>query len=315
MGYILSNLKQQDFPIFLDKVLIPPLKCQGIKTKLTKFILSNIKWKGEGVWYDPFLGSGVVSFNAKPKRAVLSDINPYIIDFYESIKNGLITQENISSFLTDHGEKLKETDTTEDSYYYTMRKAFNKNKNPKYFLFLNRSCYNGVVRFNTEGNFNTPFCKKPNRFSKNLITKIVNQIRWVQDLLKEYPYSFETNSWEQVINNANENDFVYLDPPYYGRNATYFNSWSQQDMEKLFEWTLNTKSGYAITMWYQNSYRKNEFIEKFQKNNVLKKYVQYYFVGSTKTTRYRMTEALIIKPDCATAKTNGDNNPYKFLKK
>ena len=55
------------FPKDLERVKVPPIKCQGIKTKLVEFITSSIKWEGDGTWYEPFMGSGVVTFNALPQ--------------------------------------------------------------------------------------------------------------------------------------------------------------------------------------------------------------------------------------------------------
>jgi DNA adenine methylase len=60
-------------------VKIPPIKCQGIKTKLVDFIRDNIVWNKQGNWIEPFLGSGVVAFNIGPEKAVLSDTNKHII--------------------------------------------------------------------------------------------------------------------------------------------------------------------------------------------------------------------------------------------
>jgi len=68
------------------KVKVPPLKIQGIKTKLVPFILKNITWHGNGKWIEPFLGSGVVAFNVRPDRALLADVNPHIISVYQAIR-------------------------------------------------------------------------------------------------------------------------------------------------------------------------------------------------------------------------------------
>ncbi len=68
------------------KVRVPPIKCQGIKTKLVPWILSNARLPRGGVWIEPFMGSGVVGFNARPKRAVFGDLNPHIINFYRALQ-------------------------------------------------------------------------------------------------------------------------------------------------------------------------------------------------------------------------------------
>lgn len=73
------------------KVHVPPIKSQGIKTKLVSWIQSKVPRELKGVWIEPFVGTGAVVFNLAPKRAILSDINPHIIRFYHSIAHGEIT--------------------------------------------------------------------------------------------------------------------------------------------------------------------------------------------------------------------------------
>jgi DNA adenine methylase len=80
-------------PKKVQKVLIPPIKSQGIKTKLIRFILSNISWDGGGRWIEPFLGSGVVLFNVQPQQAIVNDINPHIIRLYQMIYTGDLTPD------------------------------------------------------------------------------------------------------------------------------------------------------------------------------------------------------------------------------
>ena len=81
------------------KVNIPPIKSQGIKSKLVPWI-DNITPDGfEGRWIEPFMGTGVVAFNLAPKHALLCDTNPHLINFYESIAKGEITQELVRDFL------------------------------------------------------------------------------------------------------------------------------------------------------------------------------------------------------------------------
>ena len=67
------------------KVKIPPIKSQGIKTKLVPWINSLVPPDFNGVWIEPFLGTGVVAFNIAPERALLCDTNPHLINFYQPI--------------------------------------------------------------------------------------------------------------------------------------------------------------------------------------------------------------------------------------
>ena len=81
------------------KTLIPPLKIQGIKSKLVAHIKSHISWDYQGMYFEPFMGSGVVGFNIAPKRAIFSDNNPHIIHFYQAIQQGIINRDSIREYL------------------------------------------------------------------------------------------------------------------------------------------------------------------------------------------------------------------------
>jgi DNA adenine methylase len=72
-------------------VKVPPLKCQGIKTKLVEWIKDHSALASDGMWIEPFMGSGVVGFNVRPSRAIFADVNPHIINFYNAIKQKSIT--------------------------------------------------------------------------------------------------------------------------------------------------------------------------------------------------------------------------------
>ena len=102
-----------------------------------------------------------------------------------------------------------------------MRNCFNHNGDPHYFLFLNRSDFNGMIRFNRHGEFNVPFCQKPDRFSKAYITKICNQIAKIALIMQGKEWIFKCSSWQGIFAYATENDYIYLDPPYIGRDTSY----------------------------------------------------------------------------------------------
>ena len=89
------------------KTLVPPIKCQGIKTKLVPTLRQIVPADIEGRWIEPFCGSAVVAFNLRPKRAILSDANPHIMRFYEAIRRGEITSGKVRSHLEEANEKLK----------------------------------------------------------------------------------------------------------------------------------------------------------------------------------------------------------------
>ena len=141
------------------KIFVPPIKSQGIKTKLVPWIKQIVPENFNGVWIEPFMGTGVVAFNIKPKKAILCDTNPHLINFYNSLKDETITPNIVRVFLEEEGKKLENI----EDYYYQVRDRFNANHNPLDFLFINRAGFNGMIRFNSNGKHNVPFCKKTKR--------------------------------------------------------------------------------------------------------------------------------------------------------
>lgn len=283
-------------PKRVHDVHVPPLKCQGIKTKLVDFISSNVHWSGDGRWIEPFLGSGVVAFNIEPAHAILADANPHIIDFYRGVQSGRITTRKVRRFLEDHGPKLEEEG---EDYYYEMRDEFNKNHDPLYLLFLNRSCYNGMMRFNLSGGFNVPFCKKPERFTNNsgaYVTKIVNQVGELAAILEDKDWVFKELDWEETLAEAAAEDFIYLDPPYVGRHTGYVGNWDEEDAVNLAKETKSSPADWALSMWKENKYRENAHLEDCWSGGVLRTFSHFYHVGSTEDLRNEMEEALVIKP-------------------
>src|SRR5437588_5816398 len=132
------------FPKTIQKVIVPPVKCQGIKTKLIPFIGQNIIWEGKGKWIEPFLGSGVVAFNMLPQNALLCDTNKHIIRLYQSIQGGTLNGYLVRERLESMGKELEKGGI---EFYYEVRKRFNTSGDSIDFLFLNRSCFNGLMRF------------------------------------------------------------------------------------------------------------------------------------------------------------------------
>jgi DNA adenine methylase len=278
-------------PIVDVKPVIPPIKCQGIKSRLVRFILENIRWEGKGRWVEPFLGSGVVLFSVQPERALISDINPHIIKFYRSIADESLTPAMAREHLTQEGGKLE---CIGEDYYYEVRQRFNTTADPLDFLFLSRACFNGVMRFNRSGKFNVPFCRKPERFRQAYITKIVNQIISVRKVMLKKDWEFRIGDWRACIRDLHPGDFVYLDPPYIGRHTDYFNQWSESDALELASAAQTLSCGYALSMWKENKYRTNDHLGLWNgtEERTLK---HFYHVGSTEDLRNEMEEALLIR--------------------
>lgn len=282
-------------PCKLELVGVPPIKCQGIKTKLVPFIFSQIEWRASATarWIEPFLGSGVVAFNLAPERALLTDTNQHIIGFYQAIQRGEINRGIVREFLHEEGSKLAAGGA---DYYYEVRQRFNEHVAPLDFLFLNRSCFNGVIRFNRKGGFNVPFGHKPERFSQAYITKIVNQVGWVAKQMRDKDWEFRVAEWREAFAEARAEDFVYLDPPYIGRHTDYFNNWQERDAVNLADGAQRLPCGFALSMWLENRYRQNDHLARHWQALEMRVFSHFYHVGSTEDLRNEMTEALILKP-------------------
>jgi DNA adenine methylase len=272
------------------KIFVPPIKIQGIKTKLVEWIIDQINFEIKGKWIEPFMGSGVVGFNIRPKRAVFADKNPHIINFYNAIKRKEITSKKVEMFLKIEGEKLLKKG---EEYYYEVRDRFNKYQDPLDFLFLNRSCFNGIIRFNSKGEFNTPFGKKPNRFKKAYITKIVNQVRYVEELIHKYDWIFITQDFRITITEAERDDFLYCDPPYIGRHTNYFDIWTEKDEYDLYKLLSRFEGKFILSTWYKNKYRENEYIKRFWSKFNLITRNHFYYVGGKEINRNPIIEALV----------------------
>lgn len=275
-----------------NKIHIPPLKIQGIKTKLLPAIKENVIMNDDTLWVEPFMGSGIVGFNLASKRAIFSDTNPYIIQFYCDIKNRKITSEIVRSFLERESIKLQNGD---DKYYYEVRDRFNRSHNSLDFLFLNRACFNGMMRFNQKGDFNVPYCHKPNRFSKAYITKIVHQVEYVEKKLKDNDWIFICQTFDKTIKmiEKEENVFIYCDPPYIDRNSDYYDDWNIDKEKHLQQSLFESNNKFILSTWDYNEYRKNECIETIWKNYNKINIPHFYHLGAKETNRKPMMEAIL----------------------
>ncbi len=274
----------------MTKIYVPPIKSQGIKTKLVPWI-NSIVWENfKGMWIEPFMGTGVVAFNLAPKNALLCDTNPHLINFYSSIQSNDITPCKVKTFLTAEGAKLLELG---ESHYYYVRNRFNNFHDPLDFLFLSRAGFNGMIRFNKKGGFNVPFCKKPNRFAQAYVTKIVNQVSYVQHLLKTKNFIFKCQDFKKTIVKGSDGDLIYCDPPYIARHTDYYNSWDSSNEDELFLELSNTTARFILSTWHHNDFRKNEFIDSHWNRFNLFTRKHFYHVGGSEKNRNPMIEAIV----------------------
>ncbi|WP_352714737.1 DNA adenine methylase [Mesorhizobium opportunistum] len=171
-----------------------------------------------GRYVEPFLGGGAVFFHHLPKRSVLSDINPKLINVYVSIRDNWQYVWEILSKHQDHHCK---------EYYYQEREKVYTNASDKaaQFLYLNRACWNGLYRENLAGVFNVPIGTK---------TKIISESDdFAQISLALKNSDILSQDFSATISSAGDGDFIFVDPPY--TTAHNFNGFVKYN-QSIFKW-------------------------------------------------------------------------------
>lgn len=259
----------------------------------------------KGRWVEPFLGTGVVAFNSGFRTALLCDVNPHIIGFYTDIQAGIISPQLVRAYLEKEGEALRTLGPDSYTHFNFIRDRFNRDHDPLDFLFLSRAGFNGMMRFNRKGEWNIPFCKKPARFSKSYVTKIVNQVKDVARVIQP-SWEFHEARFEDTIAMAASDDLIYCDPPYWGRHTDYYGKWDEAEEEKLFEALSSTKARFILSTWHHNDYRENSMLKRYWHNFNMVTRDHFYHSGAKLHNRRAIVEALVFNFDSDVGAHNCD---------
>jgi DNA adenine methylase len=153
-------------------------------------------------YFEPFLGAGSLYFKLAPRWAVLGDLNPTLVECYREIRDH---PDRLCRHMASLGTSCNETS------YKLIREEFNDapagSRRAALFLYLNRTCFNGIWRVNKQGNFNVPFGQKTSPSLPSF-----EELRPISELLKGS--SIVCDDFVNVCTEARSGDFVYLDPPY-----------------------------------------------------------------------------------------------------
>lgn len=241
-------------------------------------------------WVEPFLGSGVVAFNCpnRIKRVIVNDINPHIIKFYKGVADGIITPDAIRTTFTDYGINLSREGV---NYYNKIKDRFNQTFDTMDFLFLTRTGFNGVMRFNGSGKWNVPFCKLDNRISQALIDDLSKTVGELSRLFLSKEFIFYNTSFEEVLEASPDNSIFYCDPPYYGLAVQYFKGWGEEDEVRLNQ-MLKDKV-FIYSTWVNNGIKDNPMIEKYWNDYVIEDKPHKYHVAEKSHQRNQVVEGLI----------------------
>lgn len=272
-----------------NKLVAPFLKWVGGKRQLIHSINELLPTNIRDLQYvEPFIGGGAVLFNLQPKNAIINDYNEELINVYNVIK------DNLDELLKD----LKKHQNTAE-YFYKIRSldrtiSFKNLSNivrASRFIYLNKTCYNGLYRVNNSGEFNAPFgrYKNPN---------IINEptLKAVNKYLNNNDIQIKRGDYSIILDNLNERSFVYIDPPYHpiseSSNFTGYiqGGWNSEDQIRLRNYCdrLNTK---GVKFLLSNSY--SPLIIDLYKNYSIKVVKATRVINSNGSDRGEVDEVLI----------------------
>ncbi len=201
-----------------SQILIPPLKWAGGKRW---FVANYGKLLPDEFdrYVEPFLGSGALFFGLNPARSILSDVNSELINLYEIIRDQPIElQEKLEWYQLRHSKE----------FYYKARGSrprTNLNKAAR-FLYLNRTCFNGLYRVNLKGEFNVP------KGSKDRVVLETDNFELLSSVLKNVELCCQ--DFEETLDMTVKGDFAFVDPPYtVAHNHNGFVKYNQN----LFDWS------------------------------------------------------------------------------
>ena len=210
-----------------NQITYPIVKWVGGKRQLMFELLKNMP-ENYNRYFEPFIGGGALFFELQPENAYISDMNEELINLYS------IVRDNVYKLMHD----LSKHKITKE-YFLEIRNLDRTDKYTKLsdiekasrFIYLNRTCFNGMYRVNSQGQFNVPFghYKNPRIIDENNLLNC-------SELLKKT--EIKCADFSEIINKVQKGDFVYFDPPYVPLNETS-------------SFTSYTKDGFDIDMQFK----------------------------------------------------------------
>lgn len=272
-----------------NNLVSPFLKWVGGKRQLMPVIVENSPKNLKDLkYYEPFIGGGAVFFHLQPENAVINDLNKELINVYSVIKNDL---DSLIEDLKRHKNNAE--------YFYEIRALdrtddFNKLtaiQKASRLIYLNKTCFNGLYRVNNAGEFNVPFGRYKNPNIVNEPTLIA-----VNKFLNNTNVSICSEDYENVLEKADQDSFVYIDPPYHpiseSSNFTGYvrGGWNADDQTRLRD-TCDKLNKRGVKFLLSNS--SASLIKELYKNYNITNVKASRFVNSKASGRGQIDEVLI----------------------
>ena len=269
-----------------NNLVAPFVKWAGGKRQLLPELIKRVpKFT---TYCEPFVGGGALFLYLQPQKAVINDFNHDLINAYIAIKNDV---DNLIGYLSTY--------KNDSESYYKIRELDRlpsfQNMSPTQkasrIIYLNKTCYNGLFRVNSMGEFNSPFgsYKSPN---------IVNEptLRALHNYFQKAEISFTSGDFEKSVKNLKKGTFVYFDPPYdpvsASSNFTGYTSlgFDKKEQERLKR-VCDELSTQGIKFLLSNS--ATDFILDLYKEYIIEKIPAKRIINSDATNRGNVDEVLI----------------------
>lgn len=206
----------------------PVIKWSGSK-RLVAPQLARL-FKRAKLFVDPFVGGGAVLPYATANRIIVGDIVAELVSLWKCIQSD---PNRVADEYTRRWTRLQKEGHTA---YYAIRDDFNETRNPYDFLFLSRTCVNGLIRFNAEGNFNNSLHHTRPGIAPERLRKVI--LEWHKYLAD---VEFHHQDYRETLSAVSKGDMVFLDPPYAGTKGRYrAGDFSTKEFFELLE-SLNRK--------------------------------------------------------------------------
>lgn len=206
----------------------PFIKWAGGKTALLEILKAEFP-PGTKRVIEPFLGGGALLLG-HPFISVVSDLNTRLIETYEVVRDEPLS---LIEELDKHAHLY-----SEEYFYYVRGASFpTATERAAQFIFLNKTCFNGLYRENRKGQFNVPFCKKttcPTIYDKANILEVSERLKQVTIVSQDF---------ETTMNVASRGDLIYCDPPYHSTFTQYQpNGFTEQEQTRLRDCAMEAKN-------------------------------------------------------------------------
>ncbi len=276
MAVILEKLKEETYPI---------VKWVGGKRQLMFELIKNMP-KSYNRYFEPFIGGGALFFELQPDNAYISDMNEELINLYQIVKDNvdeLIDDLSKHEVSKEYFLEIRNIDRTEK--YAELSNVERASR----FIYLNRTCFNGMYRVNSKGEFNVPFghYKNPRIIDENNLLNC-------SELLKKT--EIKCADFTEILTKVKKGDFVYFDPPYVPLNETSsFTSYTKDgfdiDMQFKLRDVCDELDSMSVKFMLSNSDTK--LVNELYSNYKIKKVFASRQINANADGRGKITEVLV----------------------